>query len=138
MLYKLEECALIDEIILPNSHLQLRADGIVQLDMDENAYYTMKETMEYLAALKKITGGVPHLILKVPGLYASLDAQSRAYSATAEAMQYSIAEAIVIRSMAQRILGNYYLASDKPAKPSRLFNKVDEAEKWLIGMRPFV
>ncbi|MFI5203224.1 MAG: hypothetical protein ACHQF2_01920 [Flavobacteriales bacterium] len=119
------------EITHPFFSLWLRSDGIAQMNTADDVYFTMKETRDFLAALKEITGGTPHLILKVPGTHASLDNESRSFMATKEALQYSIAEGVVIRNLAQRILGNFYLKFDKPKKPVKLFTSIPEAEKWL-------
>ena len=112
--------------------LKLRDNGIVQLNTDDNAYFTINEAKEYVVALEKITKGIPHLILKVPGIHASVDNETRSYMATHEALRFSISEAVVVRNLGQRILGNFYLKFDKPIKLVRLFDNIENGEKWLL------
>ena len=131
MALDLEKHAIVDEIKHELFHLYLRNDGIVQMNTFDEAFFTLKEAEEFVKALRKITKGVPHLILKVPGKHASVDSESRAYMATEDALRFSIAEAVIIRNVAQRMIGNFYLKFDKPNKPIHLFNEIDEAEKWL-------
>jgi len=123
---------IIREISHPFFTLTLRSDGIVQMNTEDNAYFTLKEAKEYLTELEKITDGVPHLILKLPGKHASVDSITRTFMATDEALRFSIAEAVLVRSLSQRLIGNFYLKFDKPVKPIRLFDNIDLAEKWLM------
>jgi len=102
------------------------------MNTDDNAYFTIKEAKEYVIALEKITKGIPHLILKVPGQHASVDNETRSYMATHEALRFSISEAVIVRNLGQRILGNFYLKFDKPIKPVRLFDSIENGEKWLL------
>lgn len=44
---------------------------------------------------------------------------------------YSKADAFVIYSLAQKILGNFYLRINKPERPTQFFNSKEEALKWL-------
>ena len=122
-----------EEIIHPIFRLIRRSDGIVQLNTADDAYFTIKEAREFIAALRSITRGVPHPVLKVPGTHANVDKDSRIFMASGEALQYSVAEAVLIRNMAQRIIGNFYLKFDRPKKPVRLFDNMPEAEAWLKG-----
>jgi hypothetical protein len=122
---------LIEELRFSGFTLSLRKDGIVQLDTDEDAYFTVKKAKEYIKGLEQITRGIPHLILKIPGKHASVDSETRLFMASDEALKLSIAEAVIIRNLAQRIIGNFYLKFDKPEKTVRLFTKVEDAVKWL-------
>lgn len=123
--------SIVNEIQHELFHLYLRSDGIVQMNTHDEAYFTLKEAREFVLAMEEITKGVPHLILKVPGKHASVDNDSRTYMATDEALRFSIAEAVIIKNMAQRMVGNFYLKFDKPKKPIHLFDDIDIAERWL-------
>ncbi len=96
-----------------------------------NAYFTIKEAKEYVIAMNQITNGIPRLVLKVPGNHASIDTETRKFMATHEALHFSIAEAVIVRSLAQRLIGNFYLKFDKPLVPVKLFDQIESAEKWL-------
>lgn len=126
---------IIKQIDHPLFNVQLRSDGIVQVNINDEAYFTLNDSKEYVIAVDQLTNGIPHLILKIPGEHASVDSESRSFMATPEAMRCSIADAIVVKSMAQRIIGNFYIKFDKPDKPVRLFNNIEEAEKWLFSFK---
>lgn len=44
---------------------------------------------------------------------------------------YSVADAFVLSSMAQRILANFYIKINKPERPTRFFNDPETALIWL-------
>ncbi len=48
---------------------------------------------------------------------------------------YSKADAFVIKSMAQKILANFYIKINKPERPTKFFNDIEEAKIWL---KPFI
>lgn len=126
--------AILEEFKNETFHLFLRSDGIVQMDTHDDAFFTIKEANEFLEALAKITKSVPHLIIKNPGKHASVDTESRKFMATEEALQYSIAEAVIIKNVAQRMIGNFYVKFDKPQKPIHLFGTVEDAVVWLKSL----
>lgn len=43
----------------------------------------------------------------------------------------SKADALVSKSLALRIIGNFYIKINKPIRPTRLFNDVESAIIWL-------
>ncbi len=44
---------------------------------------------------------------------------------------YSKADAFVIYSLSQKILGNFYLKINKPERPTQFFNSAEDALSWL-------
>ena len=62
------------------------------------------------------------------------DKSANEYSASEEGMQYSIAEAIVVKNLAQKIMVSFYLKINKPIRPSKAFNDEDEALEWLLSL----
>src|SRR3954468_16497382 len=121
----------IDEIILPHTHLKLRSDGLVMITYPDNFSFTLKESIESVNAIGEITNGVPHPILKIPGKYTTVDKDTRNHVAKGDGARFSIAECFILRSLAHKLVGNFYLSVEKPQKPTRFFNSVPEGEIWL-------
>ncbi len=48
-----------------------------------------------------------------------------------EANKYGKADAFVIQSLPQKLIGNFYLKFHKPKIPSKLFTSKEKALKWL-------
>lgn len=60
--------------------------------------------------------------------------EARAYFASETANRQFIAVAMVTTTLAMRLIGNYYIQSNKPNTPTRLFDNEDDAVKWLREM----
>ena|SRR3989344_5112512 len=122
---------IIDELILPHTHLRLRSDGILQINYPDYATFTVTESIESVNAIGEITKGVPHVILKVPGKYTTVDKGCRDHVSKGDGARFSIAEAFIITSLAHKIIANFYIKFEKPQKPTSFFQDIPSAEKWL-------
>lgn len=64
--------------------------------------------------------------------FMDFDEESRDYSTTAEAAEFSLATAILIDSLGKKILYNFYLKFHKPILPMRAFSSREHAIDWLL------
>lgn len=71
----------------------------------------------------------PHLIIMCPGV--NVDKEVRDFGTTKESASNTTANAIVSDSLAHRILGNFFIQVQRPAVPTRMFKKEEEAIEWL-------
>jgi hypothetical protein len=69
------------------------------------------------------------LVLTTPDLSITFAAQKE--SMTKDKYENVIAQAIVVHSLAQRILGNFMINFIKYSCPCKLFDKKEEAIRWL-------
>ncbi|MHB8259628.1 MAG: DUF7793 family protein [Bacteroidia bacterium] len=120
------------EIALRNAQVKLREDGIVQINIADNASISLKEMKEIVAAIKKVSKGVLHPVLKVCGKYSEVEDEALTYLTKDIEKRYATAEALVCHSLAQKITMSFFIKKDKNATTlTRLFTDVNEAEKWL-------
>lgn len=125
-----QEVTIIREIKHPFFDLYKRSDGIV-VWVSHDEWFTIKEAREFVNALRKITEGVPHLLLVIAGRRSSIDKDGRSYLATEEAMKDIKAMAAVINSYTLRVIANMYMVVDKPVKPVKFFDNPQDAITWL-------
>ena len=78
-----------------------------------------------------IGDGKKYPILIVAGKYTLADKEVRDFAAGEYGNKYTIAAAFVIKSLAQKILGNAYLKVNKPLTPTALFDSEEKAIAWL-------
>jgi hypothetical protein len=52
---------------------------------------------------------------------------AREFSASKDGLRFSIAEALVVQNLAQKIVVSFFKKINKPAKPSKAFNTEEEA-----------
>lgn len=124
---------IVKELILPHTHLRLRSDGILQINYPDNFDFTLKDSIESVNAIGEITNGIPHVILKVPGLYTTVDKDTRNHVAKGDGARFSVAEAFIINSLAHKLIANFYIKFEKPQKPTAFFRDIPSAELWLKG-----
>lgn len=115
-----------------NGHTEvfLRADNIVQLNAT-NHVYCVEDIKENNIAIGELTGGQRFLVLVIADEFSDMEKEARHYTSTAESMKYSIAEAYVIKSLAQRLLANFASSFLGFSVPVKFFNETEAAVEWL-------
>lgn len=93
-----------------------------------------KATMEIVESgydfLNSFGGGKFYNIYQFES-FSDVDLDVRAWAAKDSGNKYTVADAIVISSFAQKILADFYLKSNKPEKPTRIFSNVESAVQWI-------
>jgi hypothetical protein len=124
----------IDRVELSHTKVELRDDGITQFFYGDNFNYTMKETEELIDVTVKMTKGVVHKMLRIPGKFSTIDMEVMKYLAKGEGTLFTLADSFVLQSMPQRLLANFYLKINLPVVPTMFFDEVSKADKWLQSL----
>lgn len=125
------EIKLSKSISLQTMIVSLRSDGIIQIQVQAGSYSTVPMIKEAHEAVAKVSEGKRLPLLIIAEKDSTLDTDAMAYMAKDDANPYSNAEAILIYSISQKLLGNFYLRFNKPKKPTKIFTKMEEALSWL-------
>lgn len=64
--------------------------------------------------------------------FLGITGEARKYAASKEAGEYTLANAVLIKSLANKLLFNFFLNINKPLIPTKGFNSQSEAFEWLI------
>ncbi|MBL7932336.1 MAG: hypothetical protein JNL60_10560 [Bacteroidia bacterium] len=126
---------LIQEIVFNYAKVQLFEGGLIRIEMTSSEKIGLKESKEMNRAVGVLSKGKEALILMLADELASFDKEAMEFSASDEGLKYSIAEAMVVKSITQRLTANLYLRIVKPKKPSKIFNSEKEALKWLYALQ---
>jgi len=116
------------------STVELMENNLLQINVDSNAIILAEDIAELSDAYYKIGNGKKFKKLIIFGDYTLVDLDAMKLSSTIEGSKYEIAEAYVIKSMAQHILGNFYLHVIKPLNPTKFFTNQTEAQNWLLSL----
>lgn len=88
-----------------------------------------------LEELKKLSselaGHKPYVILVTSGELASFSKEARELSASKVFITNARAKAIIVDSIAKKIIGNFYLKVNKPYLQTKLFSEREKALTWL-------
>lgn len=120
------------KIELNHSEISLRADGIVEIQVYENAEIGEKECREIMDAYERMLEPRKYPLLHVVGNYVTMDKEAREFSSSEEGLRFSKAEAFVINSLPHKILANFYMKMNKPTVPTKFFGTQQEAVAWLL------
>jgi len=110
-------------------------NGFIRILVDEEAEITRKDILEINEAKKKLAGNQPHIVLFIAPIHGNVTSEARAAAASKEVCHNAIAKAIVTKSLAQRLVANFFLRFNKPPVPTKLFSIEKEAMDWLKMMR---
>jgi len=113
------------------SAVYLRPDGVLHVAIKTHEMFTKRDAEELIAAAGKIGQGKKFKNLIVVGEHTIADIEAIKLACSVEGSIYKIVDAFVIKSMAQKIIANFYLKVIKPVTPTRFFTNLEDAEKWL-------
>ena len=106
----------------------LRKDNIIQLQIHEHFFVELKDAMLILEDITKLSNGHKYPLLVIYADDTSFSNETRVYISKHTLTK---ADALVSKSLALRIIGNFYIKMNKPIRPTKLFNDADDAITWL-------
>lgn len=92
--------------IFDNLSVFLRKDGIVYIEVKANTEIGIREVEQVVNTLENIFEGKKFPLLIVTGEYTLPTPEARAYIATPESDPYASAEAYVVKSLSQKLVGD--------------------------------
>lgn len=113
----------------------LRMDGIAHYRIKSDTTMTLPDIMEHFDYFSQKYVGQQFLNLYEFEENSDINDECRKWASDPNGNNFTIADAFVIQSMAQKMIGNFYLTFHKPVKPTKLFNNKADALKWLNTLR---
>jgi len=89
------------------------------------------DTRENFRAVTEISGRQPYLILVDGTGGSSVTKEGMEDAARPEVQVNLIAQAIVVKTLANRLLGNFIIKFHRPSAPTKLFSDCETALNWL-------
>lgn len=122
----------VDKLVADPFELQLIKKDTVLVSLKEIPdEITLSAVKQLTAAIGQIGNGTElKVIIKVVS-FNTISEEARVYAASKESHKFTKANAIVINSLATRIGANFFIRFNKPVKPTRVFNTVNDAILWL-------
>ena len=112
---------------------RFREDGIVHIIFKKNQTIDLEDFHEGIELIRKTGKGKKFLYLYEPDENSDITPELRKYASSDKANKYTIADAIVVNRLSQKIIANFYLKFHKPVKPTAVFLNKKEAIKWLLA-----
>lgn len=120
----------LDFIILKNFKFIVRDSLYYEVEIFNNVDFTVDD-LKLLVNEQKENFNVKLPVLILCNEFSSTNLELMLALSKNANNPYSKADAFVIKSLAQKILANFYLRINKPERPTKFFNKKEEALDWL-------
>ena len=125
---KFSELAKSEIISYTKYAIFLRNDNIVQINIKDNFDCEIADSKIMLDAIKQLSRGKKYPLLVLYSDFNSFTKEAKDFVAKSNETS---ADALVGDGFAFKMVGNIYLRMNKPIRPTKLFNDVENALKWL-------
>lgn len=129
------ESAIIDEVDLSTAWVGIRRDGIIRVKVKDDVHIAMEQSRETFEAVKEYANGRKSLVLVLSGNGGTLAKEARDFSITKEASEPTLAEAVVAKGLAHKIIVNFLIRITDVGRPMKMFTKESDAVSWLGTFR---
>jgi hypothetical protein len=106
---------------------------IVRVKILPGAEIELADAIQNHSATKMLTNNDNYLVLVDGRVNLSVSREARNYASQEKADEGRIAEAFIITSTANKLIGNFYMNVNKPSIPTKIFSSEDKAIEWLEG-----
>ena len=103
-------------------------------EMFDNVEIDVDDVNENYAAAVKLTHGEKYLSLVLAAPFSSITKEAREIANKEFMYKNTIAQAIVVKSLSNRLMGNFLVKIYKPFCPLKLFKNKKDAIVWLNEM----
>jgi len=126
---------ILREIVHEQVIVAMRRDGIVQVVFMPNTEITI-EFQDILGGLyDQITQGQKAYFVFEGGEFVSITKEARENAIKIENDSATLASAIVINNLAQRIIADFYYAVNRPKLPYKVFSSFEKGIAWLNSIK---
>jgi len=111
-------------------------NGLTNMRLDDNVEITLEDAEEQYEALRsRYDGKTKYRILVEFGRYTSISKEARDFSTVPERNAMTLANAVVVRSLAHRIIINFLISFiRKQNMRMKMFDSKEKAIEWLLSL----
>lgn len=117
------------------STIEFWDNGIIFVKIDDKSEVELSDSKaQYDFLRSKFDGKNKHRVLVDPGKFTSLTKEAREFSQRPETNEMTLATAVVIRSLAQRIVINFMISvMHQQTMKMKMFDSKEKAIEWLLS-----
>lgn len=125
------EAAAVSRLDLRFAYLERFESGIIALKFHPGMRMNLSDAQDLLRAIIEITGGEPARLLLLPSYDTAAAESARRYLSGRTAAQHIRASALVVSSLAMRLVAGITIGLNRPPFAFRTFPGRTQAEAWL-------
>lgn len=107
------------------------APQILENRVKDKAVLDVKEVREAKRVNMELSEGKPYAYLAIKGEFSEVTKEAKELLASKEIAINTVAKALLIQSLADRIMANFYLTLNKPYVTTKIFTDKIKAVEWL-------
>ncbi len=130
----LENCSLVSEKEFPHATVRIYSNGIFHAYFYSKGILDMNLIHEIDLFNEENRGHAYRNLFEFEPLV-EIDPEVRKWASAPDGNKKTIADAILINSLAHKLQANFYLKFNKPVKPTKLFNAREKAVVWLLKQK---
>ena len=111
--------------------VSLIENNIIHIHLKSNQEIALNDAQEVLKSMGIVGEGKKYPVFIDVGEFVNIDDDVRVFSASKAGNIYTIADAIAVDNIAQKLLANFYLKNDHPKVPTKIFSNKHDALAWL-------
>lgn len=116
---------------LSRSRFYFYPNNIIKVVINRGETIGVVDYLEGIDMLRKRAPEKKYLFFYELEHGATVTDELREVSSSPENNQFTLAEAFIVKSLAHRLLANFYMRFNKPAKPAKVVASDEEALEWL-------
>lgn len=120
-----------DSVSTKTATISFIEDGILRIKLLENSEIDLEESKAMHKITREITKGENFVVLIDACSRVVVSRESREWGSSPEILKNTLAQAIVVDSLANKLIGNFIIQFHKPIAKTRLFSNEPEAIAWL-------
>lgn len=115
------------------AHVSLCSDGIIRVMIKKQADIDAQQLKILFDAFNQIVEGKAYAyIYYTEDMTSNFIDDGRAFAKREEFSFPKICNAVIVTRLAHKLIANFYLKFNKPHYPYKVFNDMNEAEKWCF------
>lgn len=119
------------EIFTAKCRITLLEPNLLENYVVDYAVIELDDLLEAKKINQELTKGEPYAAILTFGEMTEVTKEAREQIASFEHKQNTVAKAILVNNIGNRLLGNFYLSVNKPHIKTRLFTNRESALNWL-------
>jgi len=124
------EAGVISSSRTPKALISLLSNDVVVVELDDYVSIDVDDVIQIVNKQGELTENKKHPVVSIPSEFTSITKEARHFMSGKEAAKYTSADAFVIRSLAHKILADFYLRFQNPVVPTKVFRTKEEAIEW--------
>ena len=119
------------------STIEFWDNGIIYIKLDDNEEVRLEDSKAQFDFLKSKFDGINRFkVLVEPGRYTEISKEAREFSAQPESNKMTMASAVVVKSLAHRIIINFIINfTRQEAMKMKMFESKEKAIEWLLALK---